>query len=240
MHAPPTARGPVPLETPTFFRPLQTREQGSVKLLCFPGIHGKGAQFRKWPTLFPDSVEVWAFSWPEVVPDNYGLFLSALAEEISPHLSGAFALFGYSLGGIPAFGLAQVLRRTFSLEPSALFLAASVAPNTNPVLQSEVRELLSQALSESLGAAVFESLYGEQKSFWQSHCEACSALPPFRCPLTAFGGELDSLIPSQALESWESYTTGPFSLQMVAGDHRFPFSHTPFLIESIKSQLPSL
>lgn len=223
---------------PGTFHRFQQKETAKMKIICFPGIHGHAAHFKRWPLFFPDSVEIVAFSWPRALPDDYPSFLSALTQEIRPHLDTPFAVFGYSLGGIPAFGLANILRNTFSLEPAALFLAATCAPSTERVVQSEVRERLRNALSETVGATGFEALYGEQEgSFWQAHRKACETYPPFRCSLTAFGGQRDLMIPRQVLESWANHTSGSFSVQMIDGDHSFPFEHTTLLIESMKGTL---
>ena len=219
------------------FHLFQSQGTAKIKIICFSGIYGHAAQFRKWPSLLPDSVEILAFSWPRTLPDDYSRLLSALTQEVLPHLDRPYAIFGYSLGGILAFGLANALRDA-SLEPAALFLAATCAPSMERVLQSQVRELLRKALSEMVGPSTFEALYGEQeKSFWGAHCKACEPFLPFRCPLTAFGGKLDLMIPRQALEAWSRHTSGPFELQMFDGDHLFPFEQTAPLLESIMSTL---
>src|SRR2546423_1703957 len=45
--------------------------------------------------------------------------------------------------------------------------------------------------------------------------------PPLACPVTAFGGAGDVLVPQEDLEAWAAHTTGPFRLRLLPGDHFF-------------------
>jgi medium-chain acyl-[acyl-carrier-protein] hydrolase len=61
--------------------------------------------------------------------------------------------------------------------------------------------------------------------------------PPLTCPISAFGGLQDVDADRDLLEPWREQTTADFSLQMLPGDHFFPHTARPILLQSISRKL---
>jgi len=45
--------------------------------------------------------------------------------------------------------------------------------------------------------------------------------PSLECPLRAFGGLKDDMVPREQVEAWSEHTTNSFRAQMLPGDHFF-------------------
>lgn len=64
--------------------------------------------------------------------------------------------------------------------------------------------------------------------------------PPFKCPITAFGGLEDEEVLVEQLEGWRSQTQSSFKLQMFFGDHFFIHSAQSLLLENLAQYLKAI
>ncbi|MNT51139.1 Linear gramicidin dehydrogenase LgrE [compost metagenome] len=60
---------------------------------------------------------------------------------------------------------------------------------------------------------------------------------PVSCPLSAFGGLADPMVPREDLAAWECRTTAAFKLRMLSGDHFFLRDRQGDLAAAISSDL---
>ena len=60
---------------------------------------------------------------------------------------------------------------------------------------------------------------------------------PLNCPITAFGGQLDTATPQTFLEAWREHTIGAFNLEMLEGGHFYIQSKQTLMTQKIGSAL---
>jgi medium-chain acyl-[acyl-carrier-protein] hydrolase len=60
---------------------------------------------------------------------------------------------------------------------------------------------------------------------------------PLACPISAFGGVLDSTVARSQLEAWQRQTFSSFRLQMFSGKHFFLKEARPQVLSAICSDL---
>jgi medium-chain acyl-[acyl-carrier-protein] hydrolase len=67
-----------------------------------------------------------------------------------------------------------------------------------------------------------------------------TAEEPLTCPITAFGGEQDTLVTVRELQRWREQTRGTFKLCMLPGNHFFLQGSQQQLLQVIASDLQML
>ncbi len=241
---------------------IRRREPGAVmRMICFPYAGGAASIFRSWPERFPSGVELCAMEPPgrglrfrEQPMTALGPLVHHLVEALMPLLDRHFVLFGHSLGGLIGFELARELRRRGGPMPAGLFISACAAPTLvrpeHPLhglpddqliaelrtLNGTPRELLA---NRELMDMVLPILRADFQLFERyTH----SFERPLECPMTVFGGMLDSVVPQEKLIPWRDETRGNFSLVMLPGDHFFLNLPTflPVLVEETERVLDGL
>jgi medium-chain acyl-[acyl-carrier-protein] hydrolase len=65
----------------------------------------------------------------------------------------------------------------------------------------------------------------------------CSREEPLACPITAFGGEQDTLVTVRELQGWREQTHGSFKLCMLPGNHFFLQGSQQQLLQIIAADL---
>ena len=63
---------------------------------------------------------------------------------------------------------------------------------------------------------------------------------PLGCPISAFGGVQDTLVPRNHLEAWRDQSDGPFRVRMFPGGHFYTTSHCAALLADISATLASI
>jgi medium-chain acyl-[acyl-carrier-protein] hydrolase len=177
--------------------------------------------------------------------------IQVLASALSPLLDKPFAVFGHSLGALIGFELARQLRRQYGANPVRLFVSAGRAPqlprrdlpiHTLPSKEfvANVRRLNGTPTEvlehEELMEIILPSLLAD---FALYETYEYSAEVPLNCPISTFGGLLDSRVSRSDLEAWRDETTGSFSLRMFSGDHFFLNTAQPLLLQMISQELHS-
>jgi medium-chain acyl-[acyl-carrier-protein] hydrolase len=167
------------------------------------------------------------------------------------------ALFGHSLGALVAFETARELRRLGKGRVLALFVSAARAPRscsrTGPVGELTDRELIERLRGwNGTPAVVLEDpelvrlflpvIRGDLSALERYEYESRE---PLGCPIIAFAGDRDPLVPGGEIDGWRAETCGAFRKHVVSGDHFFlhaPESFLPALrgeLEILGATLPS-
>lgn len=224
--------------------------RANLRLFCFPYAGAGASVFRSWPDSLPAAVEVCAVQLPgretrlmEHAFTRLSPLVQAIAPAILPHLDKPFAFFGHSMGALVSFELIRQLRREYGLSPAYLFVSACRAPQLSdpnvPIHTLTDAEFL-QRLRLLNGTPRHVLEYGELMQLLLPILRADFALcetyvyspePPLDCPMFAFGGLQDALVPENQLECWHDQTSAFFSLRMLPGDHFFLHTVQPFLLQ---------
>jgi medium-chain acyl-[acyl-carrier-protein] hydrolase len=212
----------------------------SRRLFCVPYAGGSPLVFSDWPLDLPPDVEVGLIQLP-----GRGMRLSqppftkveplveSLVQALHPFLDKPFAFYGHSMGGLICFELSRALRLKFNLEPEVLFVSGRQAPplrdRTAATYDLPERQFINE-LGHLNGTPpeVLEQpeLMKLLVPLLRADFELCQTYvyqpgPPLACALSVFGGVDDSEVNQEELEGWREFTTGPFSLRMLPGDHFF-------------------
>ena len=225
---------------PAWFPDAQSAPGAKLRLFCFPYAGAGASVFKGWANCLPPGVEV----WPAHLPGRGGRFgeaphvtldslLDDLVGAIRPLLGLPFSFFGHSLGALISFELTRRLREEFGVAPGCLFVSGARGPHlprtyhdihrlSDKKFVAEVRGIKGTPAevldNPELMSTVMKPLRAD---FALAETYRYKARPPLSCPITAFGGSDDRLVPQPDLEAWSAQTAGAFGLWMLPGDHFF-------------------
>ena len=242
--------------TSSWLSSYEPKPEAALRLFCFPYAGGAATIFRKWADALPPTVEVCPVQlpgrdrrWRETPYTNLRLLIEAVARELHDYWQQPFAFFGHSMGAIIVFELARRLRAEHGFEPVHLFVSGRRAPQLKgrePVTYNLPRAEFIEELRRLNGtpAEVLEQpelmelmLPVLRADFEMVQTYTYTDEPPFKCPITAFGGLQDIEASREELDAWREQTRGAFSLRLLAGDHFFLNQAQPLLLEMLSQQL---
>jgi medium-chain acyl-[acyl-carrier-protein] hydrolase len=172
-----------------------------------------------------------------------------IGSALGPLLDRPFVLFGHSLGGLIAFELARLLRRSGRRSPARLIVSGCAAPRRvescspgRPYREQELVDYLHRAgaapravlREKDLLRLLLPALRADLTLF---DTYRYAAEPPLECAISVLAGRQDRLVNEELLGGWESETIGPFSLQMLPGGHFFPSSHEDAFLRVLRREL---
>lgn len=226
------------------------------RLFCFPFAGGGAAFYRTWPNQLPEGIEVQAVRPPgretrlrEQPYTSMTTLVEATTEAIRPRLDRPFAFFGHSMGGLLAYEVACHLREQELPQPAHLFVSGYRAPHRPahhpPVHQAGTPAILRRLQSlNGTPAAFFENeelvqmmLPGIRADFSVLETYVFRPLKPLDCPISAFGGYLDSEASEADILAWQSYSSYAFTKRMLPGGHFFIMSHQTDVLRWISTDL---
>lgn len=228
----------------------------TVSLLCLPCAGGSATMYLRWRRHLP----AWLHLVPVELPGRGGrldepcaaafdVLVARLCDERQVELAGPYALFGHSMGGLLAHGIARRQQALGLRLPQALFVSASPAPacrdpgrfagrHDDAWLEGDLRrqggtpdEVLADVELRRMTLDVLRADYGVCDSF--SHRPQD---PPLDVALHAFGGR-DDEIGAQRLAPWRDETRGPFALHWFSGGHFFIREHEAQVLGIVASTL---
>jgi medium-chain acyl-[acyl-carrier-protein] hydrolase len=227
-----------------------------MRLFCFPYSGGSALSFRRWGELLPSTVEVHAAQFPgreerlrEVPFTKLPPLIEAVGQALLRCSDKPFAFFGHSMGAIISFELARYQRRMRRPLPLQLFVAGRRGPQV-PATRAPVHDLPDPEFVRELrrlggtNPKVLENtelmqllLPTIRADFTIAQTYTFTPEPPLSSPISAFGGIEDHDVRSDHLEAWREQTTGPFSLDMLPGNHFFISTAESLLMRILVHQL---
>jgi medium-chain acyl-[acyl-carrier-protein] hydrolase len=227
-----------------------------LRLFCFPYAGGAAHVFRQWPQSLPDFIDVCAVQPPgrgsrlrEEPFTRLDELVVVAASALTPFMDMPSAFFGHSMGAMIGFELARRLCSLGADGPKHLFVAACRAPKLagERVITYDLPEPEFVEELRRLGGTPAEVLENEEllrlmlpllrADFAVTQAYSYAEGPPLGCPLTAFGGLRDEEVKRESLAPWGEYTTAPFSLHMLPGDHFFLHSSGNALLRIVTREL---
>jgi acyl transferase domain-containing protein/surfactin synthase thioesterase subunit len=235
---------------------FQPRSEAKLRLFCLPYAGAGASIFRSWAEALPPEIEVCALQLPgredrlgETPFTRFSPLVQALVPILQPYLDIPFTFFGHSMGALVGFELVRELRRQGCASPDHLLVSALRAPQL-PDLNLPIHRLPEPQFIEAL-----QQLKGTPEGILQNadlmqllsptiradlaiaENYIYSVQDPLPCPITAFGGQADSMVRLEELAGWKAQTLNSFRLQMFPGDHFFLHRDRAGLLEAISAEL---
>lgn len=227
-----------------------------VQLICFPHAGGSAASLNGWVRLLPPTIALERVELPGRDPASARRpftrvppLLPHLCPRIAERIDGPFALYGHSLGALVAFEFARWARREGHAAPLALFVSGRRAPQC-PLVLGALYDLPEPELMGRLAefGGTPEGIMRHSK--WREYLLPAlradlemsdryvyEAQAPLACPLHAFRGTADSIATEPEVRAWGEQTSGPFTMQTLAGAHFFSSDGVQRLAGSIVAEL---
>jgi medium-chain acyl-[acyl-carrier-protein] hydrolase len=249
---------PVPrASSGALIRPRRPTARPAVRLLCLPFAGGSATNYIAWRRKLPETIEVipvelpgrWSRSQESPATDLRSLAVD-IAAEAREEADVPIALFGYSMGAVLAFEIARASAARGWFEPAHLLVAARPAPHvagpSRPLAHLPDDELLL-AMSRDHGALPPELLDDQELRelalavlrvdlpMLERHRHVTG--PPLACPITAFAGAHDELVPVANVERWQELTRGEFTMTTLDAAHFFLRSHGTDLLRVVCERL---
>lgn len=217
------------------------RPAGIPVLMGFHPAGSSPAFFAGWQRELADCAEVMPVGLPGRSAAGGGRMpplrqlVATLAERLEDRLDRPHVLFGYSMGALIAYRLARFRAVRQRRSPLRLLVAAFPAPGWPCALLDggalTLRELSSLIDLRSLPA----SLRDDRRWMAQRLARVREDLRVFEgyrqlpvtpvatltCPIDAFAGRDDPLVPVRDMVRWSACTTGDSALHVLGGDHFF-------------------
>ncbi|WP_406470000.1 thioesterase domain-containing protein [Streptomyces hirsutus] len=214
-----------------------------IRLFCFHHAGAGALAFAGWQRRVGPGVSVLPVRLPgretrrreDRITDGARL-VEELQNDLGPLLDEPHAFYGHSMGALVAYRFAQHRVRTGQRPPRLLSVGACSAPQLPaPLLQTLLRpELPDEELILSLGGhdsipaplrnrigwltATLATLRADLTLAQDLRQAPVTGLP---CPLDAYAGEADPLVPATEVRAWKHCTTHRFRLRPVRGTHFF-------------------
>ena len=230
--------------------------QARMRLFCFPYAGGTAAAFRNWPRYLPSEIEVCAIQYAgrgsriaEPLSEDVVDVMNGVYQDLQPFLKKPFAFFGHSMGALVSYEFARRLQRERQPEPFQMLVSGCGAPHVRIIdeptynlpeaefiaelrrLQGTPGEILDNAELMKLMMPIVRA------DFKASETYTYAPGPLLECPLRAFGGLKDEMIPREKVEAWSEHTRGSFRAQMLPGDHFFLNTSQSLLTRIIAQEL---
>ena len=230
--------------------------QSRMRLFCFPYAGSTAAVFRSWPQYLPSEIELCAVQYPgrgsrlaEPLGEGIVEVMNEIYPDLQPFLDKPFAFFGHSMGALVGYEFARRLQSEQQQGPFQLFVSGCSAPHVRmfdeitynlpePEFLAELRRLQGTP-EEVLDNAELMQLMMPiiRADFKASQTYKYVTGPPLECPIRAFGGLKDEMVPREDVEAWSEHTGSSFRAQMLPGDHFFLNTSQSLLTRIIAQEL---
>lgn len=215
--------------------------------------------YRGWLNYLPAGVEVWPVQLPgrgsrykEPPYVSMPSLVNAVANAIEPFLDLPFVFFGHSMGALMGFELVHTVHERFQLQPKHLFVSGSGGPQL-PRVGANIHDLpedqFIRRLKELNGTPrevldnpelMLMMMRTLRADFEIAETYPRFSGPPLACPITAFGGQDDELVPREDLEAWKIHTTRAFNSWILPGDHFFVHTSDTIVLRILSQQIRTI
>jgi surfactin synthase thioesterase subunit len=229
-----------------------------VRLLCLPCAGASATMYLRWRRSLPAWVQVVPVELPgrgsrlgEPCVESFAALVARLCDEQAAAIdasTGSFMLFGHSMGGLLAWGIAQRLRERGLPAPAALFVSGCPAPSQRDpqrFANLDTDEQLIADLRRQGGTP--EEVFASPEMLritldaLRADYRVCASAPhassgPLAMPIHAFGGRQDD-IDAPRLAAWRREARTLFSLTWLDGGHFFIRQGEPQLLAALVHEM---
>lgn len=210
-----------------------------ISLLCLPCAGASASMYFRWQRSLPRWIRLVPIELPgrgvrmsDAFIDDFEDLVEHLCEAHERHSSGRYALFGHSMGGLIAYGMALRWRALSRRLPDALLVSASPAPkhrDPERLVDRTTDAALIADLRKQGGTPdeVFENteMLRITLDTLRVDYRVCSGfryrdVQPLAVPLHVFAGRQDD-IGAEHILAWKMETSGRFSVRWFKGGHFF-------------------
>ncbi|MEU0600919.1 alpha/beta fold hydrolase [Streptomyces sp. NPDC006393] len=214
-------------------------EESTLRLIVFHHSGGSHLAYRDWPSCFPAG-------WDVQIPDapgrgprdrrpaltHVGALLDHFLHELDSRLTGRYAFFGHSMGGLVAYELTRRLLDAGRTPP--VWIGVSARGTLHPDGDAVRRHLLSDAeLRQELAAmGGTPSSVLDHEELWELFAPTIRAdlrmsetwrtrplTAPLPVPLSVFGGTRDQVAPPHRLDGWAAASEHFLGRHLFDGGH---------------------
>lgn len=210
-----------------------------TKLVCLHHAGGSASVFRPWQSYAPPGIEVVPISLPanrteggRTLPGEIGALVPVIADMVRKEVDGDdFVLFGKSMGGLLAYLLTRHFDECGDPVPKALAIASFGAPHV-PWRNFTEGHQDDQALVRYLHRIGSIPDWVVEHPEWvapylgrlREDARMCAEYRfepqdgPLTVPVRVFAGDLDPLVPVEAVRSW-SELGNDVEVRILSGGH---------------------
>jgi surfactin synthase thioesterase subunit len=204
----------------------------------------------RWIRLVPIELPGRGARIAETFADRFEDLVEHLCEQQERHCHGRYALYGHSMGGLIAYGMAVRWRMSSRRLPDAIFASASPAPkhrDPGHFTGKESDAALIADLRKQGGTPdeVFKDAEMLQITLntLRADYRVCASYPhrnsiPLAVPIHVFGGQRDDIDAGRIL-AWEEETSAGFSVRWFDGGHFFIRQHEAAVVKAVIRHLSS-
>ena len=209
-------------------------------LLCLPPAGAGCAQFRSWQNGLGGRVSVVGVQlpgrenrWADPDPSSVRGVVDAVVTEVAELVPAdhPVLIFGHSFGALLAYEIARSLRDQRGQRLRGVVVAACVPPgcwaDAGLGLVDDAGQLARLLNARGLGVDDLDQDTREvlldvlSRDARLSRSYAGDDLVALDCPLEAWGGEQDDIVPPAVLPGWRDYAALTFRARLFAGGHYF-------------------
>lgn len=234
--------------------------RAGVRLLCLPCAGASATMYLRWRRSLPSWVQVVPVELPgrgsrlgEPFVESFAALVAGLCDEQSAAMTTAssFMLFGHSMGGLLAWGIAQRLRERGLPAPAALFVSGCPAPSQRDPQRFANKDTDAQLIADlRRQGGTPEEVFASPEMLritldaLRADYRVCASAPhakglPLDMPIHAFGGRQDDIDASR-LAAWRREARTLFSLTWLDGGHFFIRQSEPQLLAALVHEMQAL
>ncbi|GKQ35327.1 thioesterase II family protein [Streptomyces sp. A012304] len=228
-----------------WFASADPRPDAEAQLFLFPHAGGSPLGYLSWAASLPRGLELRAARLPgrpgeggEAPRSVLGPLVEELCEAVEAELDGRpYLFFGHSLGALLAYRLAVALAGRGAVPPALLGVSGWAPELPNAAGLSAVHRMPDAELLATVGRlGLVHTTTARERALLEA------AVPSLRadfalvagfdddgavapCPIAAYTGAGDPLVPPRAMHAWSGRTTSFLGVREFPGDHFFLFEH---------------
>ncbi|MER7974258.1 alpha/beta fold hydrolase [Streptomyces sp. NPDC096080] len=243
-----------------WFTASETGPDAPYTVFVFPHAGGSAAQYRAWSATLPPDFDTRFAQLPgrqerlrEKPYDDLDALVDALREPFEGELDDRpYLVFGHSFGALLGYRLAVAVAADGGPAPALLGVSGwapgpapgagreSVADLTDEQLLDRVAELGMMPSGVSLDPATLATLLPALRGDLVAVSRFRDDGAPAPCPVAAYGGADDPLLPAAGMDAWERLGTPFLGSTTYPGGHFYLFDHAAAVQHSLGRHLRRL